>query len=221
MLKESLRIIARIDALFPDDPYSRSRRMLDNLTRDRIPNSRDRVRNLVQLLGITGYLSAATHDGSGRSIDRSPLLVHLRPVTAVDQAWATNITYIQLQKGFPYLVAIVDLFPKNALSWKLSNTLDTEFCLDALEMTLGGGRRPEILHSDHGCQFTSADFVGRLQGDGIKISSSGRKRCFDNILLENAQIRVGVPARFSDGWDAEISLTCFLWRYNPLRPYSS
>jgi len=82
------------------------------------------------------------------------------------------------------LVAIVDLFSRNVLSWKLSNSLDTEFCLDALEMALEGGRRPEIFHSDQGCQLTSSDFVAKLQAEKIKISLSDRKRCYDNILVE-------------------------------------
>ena len=78
----------------------------------------------------------------------------------------------------------MDLHSRSVLSWKLSNSLDTEFCLDALEMALEGGRRPEIFHSDQGCQFTSGDFVARLQAEAIKISWSGRKRCYDNILVE-------------------------------------
>jgi len=78
----------------------------------------------------------------------------------------------------------VDLFSRNVLSWKLSNSLDTEFCLDALEMALEGGRRPEIFHSDQGCQLTSSDFVAKLQAEKIKISLSDRKRCYDNILVE-------------------------------------
>ena len=105
-------------------------------------------------------------------------------VTAVDQVWATDITYIPLQKGFLYLVAIVDLFSRNVLSWKLSNSLDTEFCLEALDVALGAGRKPQIFHSDQGCQFTSTDFVARLQAEKIRISWSGRKRCYDNILVE-------------------------------------
>jgi transposase InsO family protein len=81
-------------------------------------------------------------------------------------------------------VAIVDLFSRNVLSWILSNSLDTEFCLDALEMAVGDGRKPEVFHSDQGCQFTSSTFVARLQEEEIKISWSGRKRCYDNILVE-------------------------------------
>ena len=116
---------------------------------------------------------------------------------AVDQVWATNITYIPLQKGFLYQVGILDLHSRHVLSWKLSNSLDTEFCLKALEMALSSGRRPEIFHSDQGCQFTSGNFVARLQAKEIKFSWSGRKRCYDNILVERlwrTQVRGGLPA---------------------------
>jgi putative transposase len=151
--------------------------------------------------------------------------VDVSAVKAVDQVWATDITYIPLQKGFFYLVAIVDLFSRNVLSWKLSNSLDTEFCLDALEMALAGDRKPEIFHSDQGCQFTSGDFVARLQAEAIKISWSGRKRCYDNILVERLWRTVKYEEvylhAYSDGWEAEISLARFLWRYCHVRPHSS
>jgi len=114
-------------------------------------------------------------------------------------------------------VAIVDLFSRNVLSWKLSNSLDTEFCLDALEMALEGGRKPQVFHSDQGCQFTSSDFVDRLQGEKIKISWSGRKSCYDNILVERLWRTVKYEEDYlranSDGWEAEISLARFFWRY--------
>jgi putative transposase len=151
--------------------------------------------------------------------------VDLSTVTAVDQVWATDITYIPLQKGFLYLVAIVDLFSRNVLSWKLSNSLDTEFCLDALEMALGDGRKPEVFHSDQGCQFTSSAFVARLRAEEIKISWSGRKRCYDNILVERLWRTVKYEEvylrAYKDGWEAEISLARFLWRYCHVRPHSS
>ena len=149
----------------------------------------------------------------------------LSTVTAVDQVWATDITYIPLQKGFLYLVAIVDLFFRNVLSWKLSNSLDTEFCLEALDMALAVGRKPEIFHSDQGCQFTSSDFVARLQAEEIQISWSGRKRCYDNILVERLWRTLKYEEvylhAYSDGWEAEISLARFLWRYCHVRPHRS
>ena len=122
-------------------------------------------------------------------------------------------------------MAIVDLFSRNVLSWKLSNSLDTEFCFDALEMALAGGRKPKIFHSDQGCQFTSSDFVAKLQAEEIKISWSDRKRCYDNILVERLWRTVKYEEvylhAYSDGWEAEISLARFLWRYCHVRPHSS
>jgi putative transposase len=99
----------------------------------------------------------------------------------------------------------ITAIPRNVLSWKLSNSLVTEFCLKALEMALGGCRRPEIFHFAQGRQFTSSDFVACLQAKGIKITWSGKNRCYDSI----------------DGWEAEISLARFLWRYCHVRPHSS
>ena len=98
--------------------------------------------------------------------------------------WATDITTIPLQKGFLYLVAVMDLHSRHLLSWKLTGSLDTEFCLEALEMALSSARRPQIFHSGQGGQFTSSDFVAKLREETIKISWSGRKRCYDNILVE-------------------------------------
>jgi putative transposase len=151
--------------------------------------------------------------------------VDLQLLTAPDQVWATDITYIPLQKGFLYLVAVVDLFSRHVLSWKLSNSLDTEFCLEALEMALANGRKPQIFHSDQGCQFTSSAFIQRLKAEEIQISWSGRRRCFDNILVERLWRTVKYEEvylrAYSDGWEAEISLACFFWRYGHVRPHSS
>jgi putative transposase len=121
----------------------------------------------------------------GSPSERFPCLVDLRRITAVDQVWATDITYIALQTGLLYLVAIMDLYSRHVLSSKLSSSLNTQFCLEALEMALSGSRMPEIFHADQGCQFTSRDFVTRLQAEEINISWPGRKRYYDNILVES------------------------------------
>ena len=157
--------------------------------------------------------------------ERFPCLVELDNITSIDQVWATDITYIPMRKGFLYLVAIMDLFSRNVLSWKLSNSLDTQFCMDALEMPLESGRRPEIFHFDQGCQFNSADYVAKLQAEEIKISWSGRRRCYDNILVERLWRTLKYEEvylrAYSDGWEAEISLARFLWRHGRVRPHSS
>ena len=176
--------MARIDALFLEDPTSGSRRIVHYLAREGIPISRDRVRNLMRSMGLRAIYQKPRTTIPGEPSIRYPCLVDLNRITEPDQAWATDITYIPLRKGFLYLVAIVDLYSRHVLSWKLSNSLDTGFCLDALEMALASGRKPAIFHSDQGCQFTSSNFLARLQAEEIKISWSGRKRCFDNILVE-------------------------------------
>ena len=225
-LREStLRIMARIDSCYLEDPCSGSRRMVGYLARDGIPISRDRVRNLMRRMGLRAIYQRPRTTIPGDPCERYPCLVDLDQLTAVDQVWATDITYIPLQKGFLYLVAIVDLFSRHVLSWKLSNSLDTKFCLEALEMALGSGRKPDVFHSDQGCQFTSSAFVGKLQAEKIKISWSGRKRCYDNILVERLWRTIKYEEvylrAYSDGWEAEISLARFLWRYCHGRPHSS
>ena len=225
-LREStLRIMARIDSCYLEDPCSGSRRMVGYLARDGIPISRDRVRNLMRRMGLRAIYQRPRTTIPGDPCERYPCLVDLDQLTAVDQVWATDITYIPLQKGFLYLVAIVDLFSRHVLSWKLSNSLDTKFCLEALEMALGSGRKPDVFHSDQGCQFTSSAFVGKLQAEKIKISWSGRKRCYDNILVERLWRTIKYEEvylrAYSDGWEAEISLARFLWRYCHVRPHSS
>mgnify|MGYP002654435603 CR=1 FL=1 len=176
--------MARIDAIYLEDPSSGSRRIVHYLAREGIPISRDRVRNLMRRMGLRAIYQKPRTTIPGRPSERFPCLVELDNITSIDQVWATDITYIPMRKGFLYLVAIMDLFSRNVLSWKLSNSLDTQFCMDALEMALESGRRPEIFHSDQGCQFTSADYVAKLQAEEIKISWSGRRRCYDNILVE-------------------------------------
>ena len=217
--------MARIDALFLEDPTSGSRRIVHYLAREGIPISRDRVRNLMRRMGLRAIYQKPRTTIPGEPSIRYPCLVDLNSITEPDQAWATDITYIPLRKGFLYLVAIVDLYSRHVLSWKLSNSLDTEFCLDALEMALASGRKPAIFHSDQGCQFTSSNFLARLQAEEIKISWSGRKRCFDNILVERLWRTVKYEEvylrAYSDGWEAEVSLARFLWRYGHVRPHSA
>ena len=122
-------------------------------------------------------------------------------------------------------MAIIDLHSRHVLSWKVSNRLDNELCLEALEIVLSGGHKPEIFHFDQGSQFTSGDFVARLQAERIKISWSGRKCYYDNILLERLWRTLKHEEVFlhahSDGWEAEICPARFLWRYCHVRQHSA
>lgn len=207
LVREStLGVMARIDALYLEEPCSGSRRMVDYLAREGIAISRDRVRNLMRRMGLRAIYQKPRTTVPGDSSERYPCLVDLNQVRGIDQVWATDITYIPLQKGCLYLVAIVDLFSRHIPSWKLSNSLDTEFYLEALEMALATGHKPEIFHSDQGCQFTSTAFVGRLKAEEIEISWSGRRRCYDNILVERLWRTLKYEEvylrAYSDGWEA-------------------
>ena len=222
--ESTLRIMARIDALYFVDLACESRRMVDYLANEGILISHDRVRNLMHRMGLRGIYQKPRTTIQGEPARHFPCLVDLNQITTVDQVWATDITFIPLRKGFLYLVAVNNLFSRHILDWKLSNVLDTEFCLEALEMAFTVGRKPEILHSDQGSQFTSSDFVERLQTDKIKISWSGRRRCFDNILVERLWCTLTYEEvclwAYSDGLEVELRLAKFLWRYSHVRPHS-
>jgi putative transposase len=105
-------------------------------------------------------------------------------VSRVNQVWAADITYIPMSRGFLFLVAIIDLFSRRVLAWRLSNTLDTSFCVEALQDALGRYDRPEIFNTDQGSQFTAEEFTGVLLDHDIKISMDGRGRCLDNVFVE-------------------------------------
>jgi putative transposase len=157
--------------------------------------------------------------------EQCPCLLDLKKIKAVDQVWAADITDIPLKMGFLYLVAIMDIQPRHVLSWKLSNSLETELCLEAQEMAISSGHRPQIFHYDEEYQLTSSDCVARLEGGEIKISWSGRKRFYDYILVEKLWRTLKYEEvylrAYQDGWEAEISLARFLWRYCYVRAHSS
>ena len=136
--------MARVDAIYLEDPSSGSRRIVHYLAREGIPISRDRVRDLSGRMGLRAIYQKPRTTIPGSPSERFPCLVDLDKVTSIDQVWATDITYIPMRKGFLYLVAIMDLISKNVLNWKLSNSMDTQFCMDALEMALASGRRLEL-----------------------------------------------------------------------------
>jgi putative transposase len=119
--------------------------------------------------------------GAGHKV--YPYLLRNVSIQRVNQVWSTDITYIPLPNGFMYLTAVLDWYSRYVLSWRLSNTLDVDFCLEALEEALRQGS-PEVFNTDQGAQFTSVSFTGRLESAGIKVSMDGRGRCLDNVFVE-------------------------------------
>ena len=153
-----------------------------------------------------------------------PYLLRHLAISEADQVWATDITYIPMRAGFMYLVAIMDWFSRYVISWRVSNSLDVGFCLDALDDALGRGQ-PEIFNSDQGCQFTSQAFTSRLEDRGVAISMDGRGRVLDNIFVE----RLWRTVKYEDvylkdyvsGWELEHGLAAYFKFYCEARPHSS
>jgi putative transposase len=181
--EETLEIMNRIDQQYTQTPFYGVERMTAQLRRDGSIVGHKRVRRLMRLMGLTAIYPKPS--GSKRHPEHKihPYLLRDVPVETVNQVWSADITYIRLMPGFMYLVAILDWFSRYVLSWSLSNTLDSLFCVEALERALRIGK-PQVFNTDQGSQFTSRDFTSCLEQAGIAISMDGRGRVFDNILSE-------------------------------------
>jgi putative transposase len=153
-----------------------------------------------------------------------PYLLRGLPVDRPNQVWATDITYIKLPGGFVYLVAIIDVHSRFIVAWRLSNTLDTQFCMDTLEQALRCGK-PEILNTDQGCQFTSASWIGLVESNGIRVSMDGRGRWADNVFVERfwRTLKHGhvLIHAFETVCSAKESIGLFIEKYNYRRLHQS
>jgi putative transposase len=218
-----------IDEQYMVTPFYGTRRMMVYLNgKKRTPKitiNRKRVQRLMRLMGIAAIYPKPRLSRPNDEHEVYPYLLRDVPIVRPDQVWSTDITYIRMAHGFLYLVAIIDWFSRYVLSWRLSNTLDTLFCIDALEEALSGSRRPEIFNSDQGSQFTSKAFTGRLKAHKIKISMDGRGRCFDNIFIERLWWAVKYEEvylhAYENGLEAHNRLGWYFPFYNTERPHQA
>jgi len=180
--EQTLREMNRIDEIYTRLPFYGSRRIAVTLKTEGWSIGRERVQTLMRKMGITAIYPKPKLSKRDSQHTIYPYLLSNIDIMRPNQVWATDITYIRLRQGFLYLVAIIDLFSRYVLSWRLSNTLDSDFCVEALEEALEKGH-PEIFNTDQGSQFTSNDFTAILKGEEIKISMDGRGRAFDNIFV--------------------------------------
>jgi len=179
----NLKIMTRIDALYMDYPFYGSRNMTVILNREGYNVNRKRIQRLMRLMGIQAIYPKPRLSISKKGHKIYPYLLKNLSIDRPNYVWCADITYIGLAHGFVYLVAVMDWYSRFVLSWRLSNTMDTEFCLEALREALKI-EKPEIFNTDQGPQFTSDDHTGLLKEAGIKISMDARGRFFDNILIE-------------------------------------
>jgi putative transposase len=175
---ENLVLMRRIDELYLRWPFYGSRRMARMLG-----CNRKRVQRLMRRMGLEAIYPKrrTTQPAAGHRV--YPYLLRDLQISRPDQVWATDITYVPMRHGFLYLVAVMDWFSRYVLSWRLSNTLDGGFCLEALEEALRLAK-PEVFNSDQGSQFTAAAFTARLEAAGVSVSMDGRGRAVDNVFVE-------------------------------------
>src|SRR5208337_4982350 len=179
----NLALMARIDEEYTAHPFLGSRRITSWLQSEGHAVNRKRVQRLMRLMGLEAVYPKPRLSVGGTGHKVYPYLLRNVLIQRADQVWSTDITYIPLPNGFMYLTAVMDWYSRFVLSWRLSNTLDVDFCLEALDEALSRGC-PEVFNTDQGVQFTSTSFTSRLEAAGTKISMDGKGRCLDNVFVE-------------------------------------
>jgi putative transposase len=217
---ENLALMRRIDELFLKYPFYGSRQMVRQLRREGVWIGRHRVRRLMGLMGLEAIYQAPRTSSPHPGHRVYPYLLRNLRVARPDHVWCADITYIPLMRGFLYLVAIMDWATRHVLAWRLSNTLDARFCLEALHEAMAEHGRPEIFNTDQGSQFTSLDFTGVLKEAGVAISMDGRGRCMDNIFIERLWRSLKYEAVYLhemiDGFAAGRVIGAWIDFYNPV-----
>jgi putative transposase len=222
---ENLALMRRIDELFLKYPFYGFRQMARQLRREGARVGRHRVRRLMCLMGLQAIYQAPRTSMPHPAHRIYPYLLKGFAIDRPNQVWCADITYIPVQRGFLYLVAIMDWTTRHVLSWRLSNTMDAGFCVEALKEALARYGKPEIFNTDQGSQFTSFDFTGMLKDAGIAISMDGRGRCMDNIFIERLWRSLKYEAVYlhdlTDGFKAERIIGEWMDFYNTERPHSA
>ena len=181
---EKLDLMRQIDKLHMDHPHMGSRSLRDQLNCQGIAISRGRVKGLMRKMGIAAVYQKPRTTVPNVKHKVYPYLLRHRAITRPNDVWCADIMYIPMAKGFAYLVAVMDWASRKVLSWRLSNTMTTDFCTEALEEAITNYGRPEIFNTDQGAQFTSEQFTGILKANNIAISMDGKGRWMDNVFIE-------------------------------------
>lgn len=221
----NLMLMRRIDEIFLKYPFYGSRQMARHLYREGEKVGRHRIRRLMQLMGLQAIYQAPRTSTPHPEHKIYPYLLRKMVIDRPNQVWSSDITYIPMQHGFLYLIAIMDWATRKVLSWRLSNTMDASFCVEALKDAINQYGKPEIFNTDQGSQFTSTDFTDVLQNVGIKISMDGKGRCMDNIFIERLWRSLKYEAIYlhelTDGFVAKQIIKEWITFYNTGRPHSS
>ena len=222
---QDLWLMRRIDELHLNYPFAGSRMLRGLLAQQNLEVGRRHIKTLMRKMAIEAIYRKPNTSKPAPGNRIYPYLLRNLVVSRPNQVWAMDITYIPMARGFVYLAAVVDWFSRRILAWKLSITMDTSFCIEALEEALSMNEKPEIFNTDQGSQFTSEAFTERLKEEGIKISMDGRGRWRDNVFVERVWKSIKYEEVYLHAYEsvsqARASIGRYIDFYNTIRPHSS
>lgn len=219
----NLELMTLIDKQFMDTPFYGVRQMTWHLKGEGHKVNKKRIRRLMRLMGLTPIYQKPNTSKSNKAHKIYPYLLGGVKITEANHVWCADITYIPMRKGFLYLVAIMDWATRRVLSWRLSNTMDTDFCVEALNEALLRFGPPKIFNTDQGSQFTSFKWTDTLRKAGVKISMDGKGRFMDNIFIERLWRSLKYECVYLHAWsggrEAKAGIGKWIEFYNHKRPH--
>ena len=221
----NVQLMRLIDEQYLSTPWYGARQMARHLRRQGYAARRKRIGRLLRLMGLSAIYRKPKTSKPHPAHKIYPYLLRDLRIDRPNHVWCADITYIPMQRGFQYLVVIMDWATRTVLSWRLTNTLDSDFCVEALEEALAKYGTPEIFNTDQGCQFTSDDFTDVLKEAGVRISMDGKGRWMDNVFIERLWRSLKYECvylhAFQDGLRARQAIDTWVRYYNEERPHST
>lgn len=221
----NLKLMRLIDEQFLEDPSSGARQMARYLRRQGYWVNRKRVKRLMRKMGLVAIYQRPNTSRPHPEHKIYPYLLRGMDISEPNQVWCADVTYIPMRRGFLYLIAIMDWASRKVLSWRLSNTLEADFCVDALKEALAKYGRPGIFNTDQGSQFTSFEFTQALKDADVRISMDGKGRWMDNVMIERLWRTLKYNCVYLNAWEtgseARDGIGKWFERYNERRPHSS
>jgi putative transposase len=220
-----LQLMRRLDELHLELPFYGARKLADRLRREGHAVGRRHVTTLMRRMGIEAIYRRPRTSIPARGATIHPYLLSGLTIERPNQVWASDLTYLPMAHGFLYLVAILDVYSRKVLAFRLSNTMTADFCLEALEEALAKFGRPEIFNTDQGAQFTSEEWLTVLKDAGVAISMDGKGRWIDNVFIERLWRSVKYEEiylhAYANGSEARTALTRYFGFYNAVRSHQS
>jgi len=223
--EDDLTLMRRIDEIYTKWPFYGSRRMVAELRGERCDVNRKRVRRLMRLMGIEAIYQKPNTSRKHPAHKIYPYLLRNLDINHANQVWCADITYIPMAKGFVYLVAVMDWFSRRVLAYRLSITLDSDFCVAALQEAMERYGKPEIFNTDQGVQFTAAAFIAQLETGGVRVSMDGKGRFLDNIFIERLWRSLKYEEIFTKAYgsvtEARFGINAWMKFYNDERKHQA